>query len=61
MEFTYLNNHEKYLLALFFKRLCFHHVLDCTDGNNDKEQAYEMFDVIAKVEKELSNQGFNLR
>jgi len=60
-EFSYLNDKEKRLLAIFLKRITFEPVLECTDGGNDKEQAYEMIDVIGKLQDELVVQGFNPR
>jgi len=61
MEFNFLNDGEKKLLALFLKRLCFNHVLDCPDGNDDKDQAYEILDVISILRKKLADIGFNPR
>jgi len=52
---------EKYELALFFKRLCFNNVLECTDGDADKEQAYRIIDAIGKLQNELADQSFNPR
>jgi len=60
-EFGFLDDREKRLIALFFKRMVFSHALECTDGENDKEQAYEMLDVIRKFQEELAAQGFNPR
>jgi len=60
-EFSYLSEKEKRLLAILFKRINFVHVLECTDGGNDKDQAYEMLDVIEKLQKELIAQGYNPR
>ncbi|MCL2215319.1 MAG: hypothetical protein FWC06_08990 [Treponema sp.] len=56
-----LTDIEKSELALFFKRLCFDHVLDCTDGNNDKKQAYRILSAIGKLQNELAAQGYDLR
>ena len=56
-----LSNSEKSELAVFFKRLCFDHILDCTDGNNDKAQAYRIIGAIEKLQKELAGQGFSPR
>ena len=56
-----LTNNEKRELAVFFKRICFDHILDCTDGNNDKAQAYRIIGAIEKLQKELAGQGFNPR
>jgi len=53
-ELKFLNNSDKKLLSLFFKRLCFYHVLECTDGGNDKEQAYQILDAVRKIREELS-------
>jgi len=61
MSFEYLDDDEKKLLAIFLKRLCFAHVLDCTDGNDDKDQAYKILDVVAKLREELADIGFNPR
>jgi len=56
-----LTDTEKYELALFFKRLCFDRILECTDGGNDKDQAYRIIGAIEKSQKELANLGFNPR
>ena len=56
-----LSDNEKWELAVFFKRLCFDHILDCADGNNDKAQAYRIINAIAKLQKELADMGYNPR
>jgi len=56
-----LTDDEKYELALFFKRICFNSILECTDGGTDKDQAYRMIDAIEKLQKELASQGYNPR
>ena len=56
-----LSNSEKREPAVFFKRLCFDHIFDCTDGSNDKAQAYRIIGAIEKLQKELVGQGFNPR
>ena len=52
-----LNKSESWLIALFFKRITFDGVLDCTDLNSDKDQAYQMIDVIEKIQNQLADQG----
>jgi len=41
------------LFLLFYKRLCFDHVLECTDGNNNKQQAYDMLNSLDEMEKQI--------
>ena len=57
----YLTERELADLALFLKRVCFDHVLDCTDGNDDKAQAYRMIDAIVSLQKLLADLGYNPR
>jgi hypothetical protein len=61
MTFDFLDEKEKWLFALFLKRITFEGVLECTDLNNDKDQAHAMIDAIYKVQKELANEGFSPR
>jgi hypothetical protein len=56
-----LTENEKWELAVFFKRLGFNAVLECTDGNEDKEQAYRILAAIDKLQKELADIGFSPR
>jgi hypothetical protein len=56
-----LSNNEKRELAVFFKRLSFNLVLETTDGGADNRQAYRILDAIAKLQKELADQGYNPR
>jgi hypothetical protein len=56
-----LTDNEKRELVIFFILLCFDHVLDCTDGNNDKKQAYRILSAIGKLQNELAAQGYNPR
>ena len=49
----YLTERELADLALFLKRVCFDHVLDCTDGNDNKAQAYRMIGTIESLQKLL--------
>jgi len=59
-----LTNREKYELALFFKRLTFNEVYEHTDVDaieNRKAQAYRILGAIAKLQKELAEQGYNPR
>jgi len=52
-----LTDAEKYLLALYLKRVTFDQVLECTDGGRDKDQAYQIINVIGKVQEELGRCG----
>jgi hypothetical protein len=55
---------EKLELALYFKRLTFYDVYEHTDivtKENQKAQAYRILDAIAKLQKELADQGYNPR
>jgi len=59
-----LTDREKSELAVFFKRLCFNSVLEYADRDtpeNMKAQAYRILDAIAKLQKELADQGYNPR
>jgi hypothetical protein len=59
--FDYLENSEKWDLAMFLKRIGFYGVLETTDGNNDKDQAYRFIDVLEKVRNELRKEGYTPR
>jgi len=59
-----LTGREKSELALYFKRLTFNDVYERTDidtKENRKAQAYRILDAIAKLQKELADQGYNPR
>ena len=59
-----LTGREKSELVLYFKRLTFNDVYEHTDidtKENQKAQAYRILDAIAKLQKELADQGFNPR
>lgn len=56
-----LTPQEADLLALLLKRLTFSQILDCTDRNNNEDQAYEMQNVKAKIRKALAEEGFDPR
>jgi len=59
-----LTDREKSELALYFKRLTFNDVYERTDidtKENRKAQAYRILDAIAKLQKELADQGYNPR
>jgi len=59
-----LTDNEKRELAQYFKRLCFESVLEYADRDtpeNMKAQAYRILDAIAKLQKELADQGYNPR
>jgi len=59
-----LTDMEKSELALYFKRLTFYNVYEHTDidtKENQKAQAYRILDAIAKLQKELADQGYNPR
>ncbi|MCL2832115.1 MAG: hypothetical protein FWD78_03000 [Treponema sp.] len=58
---NFLNKNEKYLLALFFKRLTFDDAYRASDADtheNQKAMAYRILDVVEKVQKELAYQGY---
>ena len=60
-ELTYIEKRE---LAQYFKRLCFDSVLEYADQDtpeNMKAQTYRILDAIAKLQKELADQGYNPR
>jgi len=59
-----LTNREKSELALYFKRLTFDDVYERTDidtKENRKAQAYMILGAIAKLQKELAEEGYNPR
>jgi len=59
-----LTDREKSELAVYFKRLTFNDVYEHTDidtKENQKAQAYRILDAIAKLQKELADQGYNPR
>jgi len=59
-----LTGMEKSELALYFKRLTFNDIYEHTDidtKENQKVQAYRILDAIAKLQKELADQGYNPR
>jgi hypothetical protein len=59
-----LTDREKSELAVFFKRLTFNDVLEHADQDtkeNEKAQAYRILEAIAKLQKELADQGYNPR
>lgn len=56
-----LTDNEKYLLALFLKRLTFNMVYEVADHDtheNMKVMAYSYLEVIEKLQEELRKQGF---
>ncbi|MDR0441846.1 MAG: hypothetical protein LBH44_00390 [Treponema sp.] len=57
----FLDDKEKYRLAVFLKRLTFnmaYEVADCGTHEEMKEYAYCTLDVVEKVQKELAAEGF---
>ena len=59
-----LTDREKSELAVYFKWLTFDDVYEHTDidtKENQKAQAYRILDAIAKLQKELADQGYNPR
>ena len=59
-----LTDKEKSELAIYFKRLTFDGVYEYTDidtKENQKAQAYRILNAIAKLQKELADQGYNPR
>jgi len=57
----FLNDSEKYLLALYLKRITFNDALglvDCGTKEEEKARAYRCLEIIEKVQKELASQGF---
>jgi hypothetical protein len=58
---SFLTNDEKWLLALYFKRMTFDDVLSHANCGipyeEQKEWAYEVLGVVEKVQKELANEG----
>jgi hypothetical protein len=54
----FLNDAEKYQLAVFLKRLTFGMAYECADSDTHekmKEQAYRTLAVLEKVQKELAH------
>jgi hypothetical protein len=52
----FLNDAEKYQLAVFLKRLTFNMVYECADSDTHekmKEQSYRTLAVLEKVQNEL--------
>jgi len=57
-----LTDSEKWELAIYFKRLTFNDVYEHTDPDTkdkQKAQAYRILDAIAKLQKELTDMGYN--
>jgi len=60
-QFDFLTDNEKYQFAVYLKRMTFDDALRRVDSGTkeeEKERAYRLLDVIAKVQRELANQGF---
>lgn len=61
MSMGFLNDEEKYQLAVFLKRLTFETAYECADCDAHekmKAQAYRTLEVVEKVQNELADQGF---
>jgi hypothetical protein len=54
----FLNDDEKYLLAVYFKRMTYDNALEASDGGDDKNMAYRILEVVGKVQRALADQGF---
>ena len=52
---NFLNDKEKYLLALYLKRMTFD---DAYELAQDKDEAYAILAVVEQVQKELADLGF---
>jgi hypothetical protein len=64
MNMDFLNNGEKWLLALYLKRMTFEDAYRRSDGADKeelKEMAYRILAVIEKLQRELANEGFSPR
>ena len=60
-EFSFLDDEEKYMLALYLKRLCFEEVYVQAEGDTKEERksyTYQMLETLAKVRYALADLGF---
>lgn len=48
-----LTEHQLLLIETLFSRLLFDHYLDCTDGNHDTDQAYEIQYAVSMLRKQM--------